>query len=85
MPRPLKVHLIFPFVYLTLTVVITTLPMIAKPVETVIGIAMILSALPVYWIFIAWQTKPVLLAKLTLKVTELVQKLFTVLPPPKEE
>ena len=85
MPRPLRVNLIFPFTYLVLTLIITTLPMLAKPVETIIGIVMILSAVPVYWVFIMWKTKPTAMAKLTLKITELVQKLFIVLPPPKED
>merc|ERR1711971_1094404 len=50
--RPIKVHLIFPITYVVLTAIITILPMISNPVETSIGIAMILSAFPVYFVFI---------------------------------
>jgi hypothetical protein len=45
-------------VYIILTTAITILPMIAKPVETSIGMGMILTALPVYWVFISWKSKP---------------------------
>lgn len=32
--------------------------MIASPVETGYGVLMILSSIPVYFIFIAWKSKP---------------------------
>ena len=81
MERPLKVNLVFPFVYIALTAVITTLPMIAKPVETIIGILMILTALPVYYVFIAWKNKPAFIARYTNDVTIALQKLIVVVPP----
>lgn len=82
--RPIKVNLIFPIVYLIMTIAITLLPMIAKPEETGIGLAMILTAVPVYLIFIYWKNKPKLVLRLTDSVTALIQKLFIVLPPDKE-
>ncbi len=48
----------FPIVYIVLTAVITVLPMISNPVETGIGFVMILTAVPVYVVFIAWEDKP---------------------------
>ncbi len=51
-------NLFFPFVYISLTLVITLLPMVSNPVETGIGFVMILSAVPVYVVFIAWDDKP---------------------------
>lgn len=50
----LRVNLIFPFLYLTMTAVILILPAIVKPVETAVGIAMILTALPVYYCLVKW-------------------------------
>jgi len=78
--RPIKVNLIFPIVYLVMTVAITLLPMIAKPVETAIGLGIILTAVPVYIIFIAWTNKPKFVAKMTDYCTIQIQKLFIVLP-----
>lgn len=58
LPRPIRVPLVFPIVYLIATVFVTVVPMIATPVETGYGILMILTSLPVYMIFIAWRNKP---------------------------
>ena len=83
--RPIKINLAFPIVYLSMTLVITLLPMIAQPVETGIGLAMILTAVPVYLIFIQWKSKPSCLNRFTILTTESLQRLLIVLPPDKEE
>lgn len=56
--RPIKVSLIFPITYLILTALILVLPAIVKPLETAIGIAMILTGVPVYFLLISWKSKP---------------------------
>lgn len=58
LPRPIRVNLAFPIVYLIATAFVTVVPMIASPVETGYGILMILTSIPVYLIFIAWKNKP---------------------------
>lgn len=58
LPRPIRVPLIFPIVYLLATVFVTVVPMIASPVETGYGVLMILSSIPVYAVFVAWKSKP---------------------------
>lgn len=58
LPRPIKVNLAFPIFYLLATLFVTVVPMIASPVETGIGILMIMSSIPVYLVFIAWKNKP---------------------------
>lgn len=45
-------------IYLIATVFVVVVPMIASPVETGYGCLMILSSVPVYFIFIAWKDKP---------------------------
>lgn len=50
--------MIFPIVYLLATVFVTVVPMYASPEETGYGCLMILTAVPVYVIFIAWRSKP---------------------------
>ena len=37
LPRPIRVHLFFPIIYLIMTLIITILPMVASPMETGIG------------------------------------------------
>lgn len=59
LPRPIRVPLVFPIVYLLATIFVTVVPMYASPVETGYGILMILSSIPVYLVFIAWKNKPI--------------------------
>lgn len=58
LPRPIRVPLVFPIVYLLATVFVTVVPMYASPEETGYGCLMILTSVPVYIIFIAWRSKP---------------------------
>ena len=44
-----RVHLVFPCIYLSVTLLILLLPAIVKPLETGVGVAIILTALPVYF------------------------------------
>ena len=48
----IRVNLVFPVVYLAMTLVITVLPMLASPVETGIGLLMILTSVPVYFVLV---------------------------------
>jgi solute carrier family 7 L-type amino acid transporter-like protein len=57
--------------------------MIASPIETGIGIAIILTGVPVYFIFIAWKNKPMWVQKMSEGFTKFMQKMFVVLPPNK--
>lgn len=56
--RPIRVPLFFPIIYLIATVFVVVVPMIASPVETGYGLLMILSSIPVYFVLIAWKSKP---------------------------
>jgi len=82
--RPIKVNLAFPVIYIVMTLAITILPMIQQPVETAIGLAMILSAVPVYFIFIKWTSKPAFINTFTSGGTQSLQRLLMVVPPSKQ-
>jgi len=79
--RPIKVHLVFPIVYILATIFITIVPMIATPVETAMGLGIIATGIPVYFIFVAWKNKPEAVQKITNGVTVTLQKLMVVVPP----
>merc|ERR1719312_1872460 len=79
--RPIKVNYIFPVVYILATIFITVIPMYASPVETGIGIGIIATGIPVYFIFIYWKNKPRFIQRLSVGFTKLVQKLTVVVPP----
>ncbi|XP_018318418.1 large neutral amino acids transporter small subunit 1 isoform X2 [Agrilus planipennis] len=78
MERPIKVNLIWPILYLLATIFVTAVPMIASPVETGIGILMILTAVPVYALCIMWTDKPVWFVKGTTEITMTLQRLLMV-------
>ncbi|XP_044755670.1 large neutral amino acids transporter small subunit 1 isoform X3 [Coccinella septempunctata] len=76
--RPIKVHLIWPILYIMATIFITAVPMVASPVETGIGILMILSSVPVYFGFVYWRNKPRCFLMIINKTTVFLQKILLV-------
>jgi len=82
--RPIKVNLVFPVLYVLATIVITGLPMIITPIETIIGLAMVFSGVPVYFIFVWWQNKPEMIRRWSSNFTVVMQKIMMVLPPTKK-
>lgn len=58
LPRPIRVPMVFPIIYLLASLFVTVVPMYASPVETGYGVLMILSSVPVYFVCIAWKNKP---------------------------
>jgi len=83
--RPIKVNLVFPVIYIIATIFITVVPMIASPVETGIGIAIIATGIPVYFIFIQWKNKPQIVKSMILSCNTNLQKLLVVMPPSKKK
>jgi len=79
------VNLAFPILYVLATIVICGLPMIITPVETAIGLAMILSGVPVYFIFVFWKNKPEMIRRWSSNFTVFMQKLLVVLAPTKKQ
>uniref|UniRef100_A0A1I8FAL0 AA_permease domain-containing protein n=1 Tax=Macrostomum lignano TaxID=282301 RepID=A0A1I8FAL0_9PLAT len=66
-PRPIRVPIIFPIVYTMFTVLLCAM-----------GVVIILTAVPVYLIGVAWTNKPKSLLRWTSDLTRLVQKVFLV-------
>jgi solute carrier family 7 L-type amino acid transporter-like protein len=83
--RPIRVPIALPIIYLAMTLGITILPMLQQPVETAIGFAMILTAVPVYFVCIRWQSKPRWFSSSLENLTVALQRLLVVLPPDKED
>lgn len=81
LPRPIRVPLVFPIVYLLATLFVTVVPMYASPVETGYGILMILSSVPVYLVFIAWKNKPMWFQRTMGGFTQVLQKMMMVVRP----
>uniref|UniRef100_A0A0N4ZC21 Large neutral amino acids transporter small subunit 1 n=1 Tax=Parastrongyloides trichosuri TaxID=131310 RepID=A0A0N4ZC21_PARTI len=50
--RPLEVHLLFPIIFLVGCIFLIIFPIIQAPTDTFIGIGLLLTGLPVYYIFV---------------------------------
>ncbi|KAK6051036.1 Asc-type amino acid transporter 1 domain protein [Cooperia oncophora] len=56
--RPIKVSLIWPTIFMAGCAALVIIPIMAAPKDTAIGLMIMLTAVPVYLIFIAWKNKP---------------------------
>lgn len=56
--RPLKIYTIVPVLYLSFSLLLIVLPIWNSPVESAIGIAILLTGVPVYYLTAHWTTKP---------------------------
>lgn len=58
MPRPIKVNIIIPYVFLIAIGCLVIIPAITNPKDTGIGLAILFSGVPIYYLCVKWQTKP---------------------------
>ncbi|CAB3406586.1 unnamed protein product [Caenorhabditis bovis] len=77
-PRPIKVPLIWPIIFLAGCIALVIIPIIANPHDTGIGLLIMLSAVPIYAIFIGWKNKPKAFNSAIDAFTVFTQKLFMV-------
>lgn len=76
--RPIKVGLGWPIIFIIASVFLVIFPLVQDPVNSCIGILMILSGVPVYWIAISWRNKPKSFVQKVNKFNAAVQRLFLV-------
>ncbi|XP_038223330.1 large neutral amino acids transporter small subunit 2 [Zerene cesonia] len=58
MPRPIKVNLAIPYVFLVAIACLVFIPAFTQPKDTAIGLGILLSGIPVYYLCVKWQSKP---------------------------
>ncbi|XP_076337236.1 large neutral amino acids transporter small subunit 2-like isoform X1 [Tachypleus tridentatus] len=85
MPRPIKVSLAIPVSFFLCCVFLTVIPLYAQPMETGLGLLIILSGVPVYFILIKNKRKSAAISSISGKITKELQKLLEVMTPEKEE
>ncbi|VDD87281.1 unnamed protein product [Enterobius vermicularis] len=83
--RPIKVNLIFPAIFFLGCCCLVFIPILGSPKDTVIGLSIMLTSVPVYIIFVAWKKKPKAVDSISNVVTVFVQKLFMVVDDNKAE
>ncbi|KAK0179337.1 hypothetical protein PV327_005097 [Microctonus hyperodae] len=83
--RPIKVSFILPIVFLLICIFLVFLPCYGSPLEVGIGLMIIISGIPVYWIFIYWENKPQWLISASRNVNTSCAKLFMCVPEEKDD
>lgn len=58
LPRPIKVNLALPVIFIVLCMILVLLPCLEQPLNLVVGILITLSGVPVYYACIRWRNKP---------------------------
>uniref|UniRef100_A0A915PMA3 Uncharacterized protein n=1 Tax=Setaria digitata TaxID=48799 RepID=A0A915PMA3_9BILA len=61
--RPFKQNILFPATFLVICIALLMLPFFIQPSELIIGVFIILSAVPFYFVFLFWKNKPACLYK----------------------
>ncbi|XP_018079291.1 solute carrier family 7 member 8 L homeolog isoform X2 [Xenopus laevis] len=80
-PRPIKVNLIFPVIYLLFWAFLLVFSLWSEPVVCGIGLAIMLTGVPVYFLGVYWQNKPECFNKFVDAMTRAGQKLCVVVYP----
>lgn len=58
-----QVNIILPIVFFVICVFLAVLPIYVSPVEVGVGVAIVLTGIPVYFLFVYWQNKPLWLTR----------------------
>ncbi|XP_072051839.1 cystine/glutamate transporter-like [Amphiura filiformis] len=79
LPRPYKVPLICPILFVICALSMVALSLYSAPIDCGIGLAMVLSAIPVYLICVLWKGKPQCIMNALTHSTHFFQKLLVVI------
>ncbi|XP_072396986.1 Y+L amino acid transporter 2 [Diabrotica undecimpunctata] len=85
LPRPIQVHTAIPILFLLCCAFIIIFPIPTQPWNTVIGLGITLSGVPVYYLCVKWRNKPEGFYRLLSSATNYVQYLFQVTYPEASE
>ena len=65
LPRPIKVNLALPILFIVFCVTLVLLPSLKEPMQLIFGILITLSGVPVYLLCIKWKNKPALYGRIS--------------------
>ncbi|XP_070810876.1 large neutral amino acids transporter small subunit 2 [Pituophis catenifer annectens] len=80
-PRPIKVSLFFPIIYLLFWAFLLVFSLWSEPLVCGIGLAIMLTGVPVYFLGVHWENKPPFFNTLVDGITRVGQKLCVVVYP----
>lgn len=76
MPRPIKVNILVPILFVGICVFLIIVPTFTVPVEVGMGVFITTLGIPVYFLGVAWKRKPQWFQNQIDRITYLMQKLF---------
>ncbi|PAA49466.1 hypothetical protein BOX15_Mlig030785g5, partial [Macrostomum lignano] len=79
-PRPIRFHWIVPVTFLLFCFYLLVVPLYTEPKGTGLCLLMVLSGIPVYYVCVAWKSKPAAFERQQERFTRLVQKFMLVAP-----
>lgn len=77
-PRPFNAGLVAPIVFIVAISALTLINIIFNPIDILVGVLILLSGLPIYWIFVL--NRPASVDQFSRSITIYLQKLFLVAP-----
>nr|XP_054522362.1 large neutral amino acids transporter small subunit 2 isoform X3 [Pan troglodytes] len=80
-PRPIKINLLFPIIYLLFWAFLLVFSLWSEPVVCGIGLAIMLTGVPVYFLGVYWQHKPKCFSDFIELLTLVSQKMCVVVYP----
>ncbi|XP_014441770.1 large neutral amino acids transporter small subunit 2 isoform X3 [Tupaia chinensis] len=84
-PRPIKINLLFPIIYLLFWAFLLVFSLWSEPIVCGIGLAIMLTGVPVYFLGVYWQHKPKCFNDFIELLTLVSQKMCVVVYPEVEE
>jgi hypothetical protein len=78
-PRPVNAGLVAPIIFIIAMSLLTLANIIYNPIDILVGVLILLSGLPVYWIFVL--NRPPSVDKFSRSIIIYLQKLFLIVPP----
>ncbi|CAG9811807.1 unnamed protein product [Chironomus riparius] len=76
-PRPIKVNILIPWLFLILCLVLVLTPSISEPMNLGINILITLSGIPFYFLCVYWKNKPKAYRKMSQGIEKFCQILFS--------
>ncbi|KAL3998424.1 Amino acid permease family protein [Acanthocheilonema viteae] len=80
LPRPIKLNILLPATFLIVCIALLMLPFFTQPNELIIGVLIILTGVPFYFVFLFWKNKPACLYNPWISITHAIQKLLYCVP-----
>lgn len=77
LPRPIRVNLAIPIIFIVLCMILVLLPSIEDPKNLFIGILITLAGIPFYYIGVVWKNKPAFYNCVTRAIERFCQIMFS--------